>query len=77
MLSALRDEELVQAKESSKEQAPFTCPACAAPVLLKKGPIKAPHFAHFLTTGCEYERGEGQLHLRIKTEICSALAEHP
>lgn len=43
------------------------CPSCKAPVRLKHGKIKIPHFAHVAYTGCAYfSEGETLEHLMNK-----------
>ncbi|WP_026693288.1 competence protein CoiA [Peribacillus kribbensis] len=38
-----------------RESAPFLCPACRQKMLLKAGPSKFPHFAHFKDRSCTFE----------------------
>lgn len=53
----------------------FYCPYCSSPMLVKKGAIKVPHFAHIsATTTCEYDR-ESKEHMLTKLSIYDWLAE--
>ncbi len=74
MLTALAHNELVIAKDVCKEDGPFLCLECAAPLQLKKGTIKAHHFAHMIDAGCRCGYGEGERHRQLKEEICATLA---
>ena len=47
----------------------YYCPECHAPVILKRGAVKIPHFAHAPDTPCEYGRGEGMRHLLMKWHV--------
>ena len=47
MLSAIKEsDETVMAWEVTREDGPFFCPECDEEVILKKGSIVLPHFAH-------------------------------
>ncbi len=74
MLTALAHNELVAAKDVCKDDGPFLCLECSAPLQLKKGMIKAHHFAHLVDAGCRYGYGEGERHRQLKEEICATLA---
>jgi competence CoiA-like predicted nuclease len=74
MLYAKKQDEWVEAKDVTKEDRPFFCPGCTAPVMLKKGAIKAHHFAHLADRGCRYGQSEGEMHRRLKEEICQVLS---
>jgi competence protein CoiA len=74
MLTALAHNELVIAKDVRKDDGPFLCLECAAPLQLKKGTIKAHHFAHLVDAGCRCGYGEGERHRQLKEEICAVLA---
>ena len=76
MFSARTHNELIEAKDVMKADGPFFCLGCDADVRLKKGPVKAPHFAHMLDEGCRYGHDEGHLHQRLKDEICSVLSTY-
>ena len=49
----------VLATEVQQEDGPFYCPACRERVIVKKGWVKAPHFAHLPDADCSYI-GEGE-----------------
>jgi competence protein CoiA len=46
-------------------------------VTLRKGIIKAPHFAHQPPVTCEYGSGESEAHRQCKTAIYECLIQHP
>jgi competence protein CoiA len=73
MLTALVRDELVNAKDVGKDDGPFLCLECAAHLQLKKGTIKAHHFAHLIDAGCRCGYGEGERHRQLKEEICATL----
>lgn len=50
----------------------YFCPECTEAVVSKKGKIVVHHFAH-KTEGCQYGRGETDLHRRAKTSIWNAI----
>lgn len=50
----------------------YTCLDCAAPVKLRRGAVRAPHFAHLGETNCT---GEGVIHHAAKLELARALDE--
>lgn len=62
--------------EAIKDDGPFTCPECRAPVLLRKGEIKIHHFAHIPPTGCQYGTGESEVHRQAKMAIYQSLLGH-
>ncbi len=62
---------------TEKAEMPFYCPECDDEVILKKGKIKADHFAHKPPVTCKYGTGESQVHWKAKKEIYEALAYHP
>lgn len=77
MLTALAHDELVNAKDVCKSDGPFLCLECAAPLQLKKGTIKAHHFAHRVDAGCQQGCGEGETHRRLKEEISATISSSP
>lgn len=78
MLSACNRHGEVQAAEVEQEDGPFHCPACRGPVILKKGHIKIPHFAHLPDAECAYtNEGESEEHQLAKLEIYEALVRTP
>lgn len=79
MLSAIQTlfETKIMAADADRQwDAPFSCPACGSPVILKQGRIITPHFAHKPPVTCEYGLGESEQHRIIKTEIFNALRDH-
>jgi competence protein CoiA len=78
MLRACNSQGSVLADEVEWEDGPFHCPTCQGEVILKKGRIKVPHFAHVPDMECEYAtEGESEEHRYIKWEIYQALLHTP
>lgn len=79
MLTAIRQQDgrKVGAWEAEKHDRPFLCPCCSEILTLRRGGIKAPHFAHQPPVTCEYGAGESEEHRRCKINIYEALAAHP
>lgn len=75
MLSAVdKQQNYVLAEEVTREDGPFFCPECRQEVMLKAGPIKIPHFAHWPDASyCAYGSGESQDHQEAKLELYHAL----
>lgn len=71
MLTAVAHHELVAAKDVCKDDSPFLCLECAAPLQFKKGTIKAHHFAHMIDAECRCGYGEGERQRQMKEEICA------
>jgi competence protein CoiA len=67
----------VAAWEVERSEGPFICFCCQQMVMLRKGEIKAPHFAHIPPVTCEYGRGESEEHRRCKIAIYESLSAHP
>jgi Competence protein CoiA-like family len=62
--------QIVAAKWLTQWKSDFFCAECDAPVLLKVGSIRIPHFAHKVKSGCEYGSApETEEHRRAKFEI--------
>jgi len=64
MLCAIQkiNNEKVFARNSVKQEAPFACPSCSKEVTIKKGDIKAHHFAHKPPVTCDHGMGESDAH---------------
>lgn len=79
MITATRyeDYEKVLARDSERSDGPFFCPECRNDVVLKKGAVKVPHFAHKPPVMCEYGRGESEQHRACKQAIYDALKYSP
>jgi competence protein CoiA len=79
MLTAIRQHDglKVGAWEVYKGERPFLCPCCSEVVTLRRGGIKAAHFAHQPPVTCEYGTGESEEHRRCKISIYEALIAHP
>jgi competence protein CoiA len=71
MLTAAReiDGRKVAAWTAERDDGPFLCFCCRQTVRLRKGEIKAPHFAHVPPVTCEYGRGESEAHRLCKVAI--------
>jgi competence protein CoiA len=79
MLTATResDGQKVAAWEAQREDAPFLCFCCRQRVRLKRGEIKAPHFAHVPPVTCEYGTGESEAHRLCKIALYENLSRDP
>jgi competence protein CoiA len=79
MLTAARQMsgQKVAAWEVEKGDGPFCCFCCRQTVTLRKGEIKAPHFAHLPPVTCEYGSGESDAHRRCKLALYENLSSHP
>lgn len=79
MLTAARESDglKVAAWEAKREDAPFVCFCCRQTVRLKKGEIKAPHFAHVPPVTCEYGTGESEAHRLCKMALYEKLSSDP
>jgi competence protein CoiA len=79
MLTAAResDGEKVAAWEAERREGPFHCFCCKQTVTLRKGEIKAPHFAHLPPVTCEYGMGESEEHRLCKMALYESLSNHP
>ncbi|MDQ3817725.1 MAG: competence protein CoiA [Acidobacteriota bacterium] len=67
----------VAAWEVERKDGPFTCFCCKQIVRLKRGEIKAPHFAHVPPVTCEYGAGESEAHRRCKIALYETLLADP
>lgn len=66
----------IKADQAEKRSGPFYCPGCQEPVLLKKGPLKCPHFAHYAAANCEvFSEGETEEHVLAKELLYEWLAD--
>ena len=79
MLTAARQAsgQKVAAWEAERREGPFCCFCCQQTVTLRKGEIKAPHFAHLPPVTCEYGSGESEAHRRCKIALYENLSSHP
>lgn len=69
MYIAKMNEQLVEASAVTGQQK-YVCPGCDSPVQLKRGEIKAPHFAHLSGAQCDtFSEGETAEHLRGKLQL--------
>ncbi|MDM8551740.1 competence protein CoiA family protein [Desulfobacterales bacterium HSG2] len=74
-INEIQEENLAWLTE--KSQGPFSCPECKSEVILRKGKVRAHHFAHKPPINCIYGVGESQKHLIVKRQIYEALLNHP
>jgi competence protein CoiA len=79
MLTAIRqqDERKVAAWEAERGERPFVCHCCGSVVTLRRGGVRAAHFAHQPPVVCEYGVGESEEHRRCKIAIYEKLSAHP
>jgi competence protein CoiA len=69
--------EIITAYFANKSQAPFSCPECGDPVILKSGKSRVNYFAHEIPLACRYAENESDRHRRCKMEIYLALQNEP
>src|ERR1035437_7557370 len=69
--------EIVTAYFANKSQAPFSCPECGDPVILKSGKSRVNYFAHENPLACKFAGGESEAHENCKMQIFAALKQHP
>jgi len=79
MLTAAREDDgqKVAAWEVERADGPFRCFCCRQVVRLRKGEIKAAHFAHVPPVTCEYGTGESEAHRRCKLALFENLSADP
>lgn len=53
----------------------YFCPECSEEVILKRGAIVVPHFAHRVDSGCVMSQGESMRHLEMKLQIGKLFGE--
>ncbi|WP_084172115.1 competence protein CoiA family protein [Atopococcus tabaci] len=68
MLMALdQSNNYVSASSIDINKGKYVCPGCGAPVYLKKGTIRVPHFSHYKQSDCRvFSEGETEEHLEGK-----------
>ena len=64
----------VEASAIAKKKRLYFCQCCGLAVILRKGVVRLPHFAHLPAATCQY-KGESQLHLNIKKSIYITLQQ--
>jgi len=58
---------IVAARDCDDRSLDYRCPECGSQLILKKGAIKTPHFAHKDNVlDCEFGKNESEAHLRAK-----------
>lgn len=77
LVAGNRDNDKNLAWLTEKSQGPFFCPECKEDVILRKGKVRAHHFAHKPPVSCAYGTGESQKHLMVKRQIYEALIDYP
>lgn len=77
MLIALdKDGKRLNLLESLPEPGKFYCPACKGEVILKKGRIVRPHFAHRSLAACDsWSENESEQHLALKERLYDWFSE--
>jgi competence protein CoiA len=63
----------VEARATTRADAPFACPKCEKEVVIRKGHIRVHHFAHKPPVTCAYGTGESEAHRRCKVAIYDEL----
>jgi len=63
--------------EADKDEKPFLCQCCGRIVTLRRGGIRAAHFAHQPPVTCEYGTGESEEHRLCKIAIYESLRADP
>lgn len=67
MYTAVLEGAKIVARDCEDRTLSYTCPDCGMPVILKKGKVKTPHFAHkdnFLS--CDFGANESESHIKAK-----------
>lgn len=75
-LTAIAEGKVYYAPWTDNRKLDFRCPECKASMILKKGSIKYPHFAHEAHSVCEIS-GETLEHLKAKTFMYIGLRNNP
>lgn len=66
-LVGLSNEHIVAARDCFDKEWEYRCPECGNRLILKRGAIKTPHFAHKENIlDCEFGKYESESHLRLK-----------
>ncbi len=67
LIAETKNGERILAQDCHKEQSDLRCPQCQKAVILKKGALKIPHFAHRHLADCQsFSEGETAEHLQNK-----------
>lgn len=75
-LTAIADGQKYIATECFDRALDYRCPVCNAPMILKRGTRKHPHFAHEAHSACEVS-GETLEHLKAKAFMYKGLKNNP
>ena len=69
---------LVSALETSlQRKEPYSCPGCQGVVLLRRGQVMCPHFAHKSLQDCQFfSENESAQHLSLKAALYKSLVNH-
>lgn len=77
MLTAYYNGEIVYAQQAANKNV-YLCPACMQQVILRKGNLKIPHFAHMKNSDCiNQQDGETNEHLNGKQQMIEFINPHP
>jgi len=79
MLCGIRsDGSKVFARQSTKLEAPFYCPACNHELNIRKGNIMVHHFAHKppYNENCRHGQGESEIHRKCKETVYNGLLQY-
>jgi hypothetical protein len=72
LTAKLSDGSVKMAKDVVKENGPFYCSFCNEEMILRKGAVKIPHFAHKQGSTCAYSTGETLEHEWAKLDLFEA-----
>ncbi len=68
-------QELIRADQAKKNER-YVCPSCQQDLILKQGPIKHAHFAHYQQSTCQtFSEAESEEHLRAKLLLFKWLSQ--
>ncbi len=67
------DNQPIHALEAQKFDGPFYCPECLSEAIVRHCIKRRDHFAHKARLSPIYQKGETELHLQCKHEICNIL----
>jgi DNA-directed RNA polymerase subunit RPC12/RpoP len=70
LVAEIGGERLEAARDLARDEL-YRCPNCSDRVVLKRGPIVVPHFAHMPGSLCQYGVGETPAHMRAKVSFCA------
>lgn len=72
-LTATLENRILFARDVTDRAAFYKCKHCEARMTLKRGEIKAPHFAHVAYNSCPFYKPESEMHFKMKEWVRSQL----